>query len=82
MSSKEPFFSQFIEAQELSIKEAEQVSGGAKRRGMCGGGVVVTRKYPSDDDEGAAIGTKKYPSDDDEGPMIVTMKYPSDDDEG
>jgi len=76
MSNKEPFFSQFIEAQELSEDEAKQVSGGRWKWPP-----VMTMKYPSDDDEGAV--TLKYPSDDDEGgPIYVTMKYPSDDDEG
>ena len=71
--SKEPFFSQFVEAQELTSEETQEVSGGV--------GKAVTQKYPSDDDEGVFV-TLKYPSDDDEGPIFVTLKYPSDDDEG
>lgn len=75
MSSKEPFFSQFIEVQELADDEAQQVAGGRRCPPL------QTMKHPSDDDEGGYV-TLKYPSDDDEGPIMVTMKYPSDDDEG
>lgn len=75
MSSKDPFFSQFIEAQELADEETSQVSGGRFWPPF------QTLKYPSDDDEGGYV-TLKYPSDDDEGPIMVTLKYPSDDDEG
>jgi len=77
MSTKEPFFSQFVEAQELAEEETQQVSGGLIKRWP----PLQTMKYPSDDDEGVFV-TKKYPSDDDEGPIYVTMKFPSDDDEG
>lgn len=76
MTSKQPFFSQFIESQELSEDEIKQVSGS--------GAGMITRKSPSDDDEGGSIVTKKYPSDYDEGDngSIVTKKFPSDYDEG
>jgi hypothetical protein len=75
MTNKQPFFAQFIEAQELSNEETLNVSGGRRRPP-----IFVTLKYPSDDDEGGMV-TLKYPSDDDEG-IMVTLKYPSDNDEG
>ena len=49
--------------------------------GRLGGGVCskpVTRKYPSDNDEGVDAVTLKFPSDDEEGVEITTLKFPSD----
>jgi hypothetical protein len=57
---KKPFFARLLEAQEL-----DQVAGGTR---------FVTRKFPSDQEDGAV--TEKYPSDNDE--VAVTLKYPSD----
>jgi hypothetical protein len=62
--SRKPFFARLLEEQEL-----QDVAGGTR----------LTRKYPSDSDEGEMV-TMKYPSDSDEGEM-VTMKYPSDSDD-
>ena len=51
-----PFFGRFL--------ESEKALGESDAGRMTGGTIIVTKKYPSDDDE---IATKKYPSDDDEG---------------
>ena len=84
-----PFFIRYLEGQweELSEEEMKAVGGG---RGL------MTKKYPSDSDEGGAITTKlsdaavtlKYPSDREDGGItgklserVVTEKYPSDSDE-
>jgi hypothetical protein len=57
---RKPFFARLLEAQEL-----EQVAGGI---------TLLTRKFPSDNEEHDV--TKKAPSDSDE--VAVTLKYPSD----
>jgi hypothetical protein len=66
-----PFFTRFLEGQaceDLSEEEIASVNGGL---------AAVTKKYPSDNEEGGFV-TKKYPSDTDE---FVTLKYPSDGDD-
>lgn len=74
MNTSEPFFSQFIEAQELTEEETDQVSGGQRALPP-----IRTSKLRDCDDWGYV--TMKAPSDDDED-HYVTMKYPSDNDEG
>jgi len=74
MTSKQPFFLQFVEGQELTKDEIKQVAGGGL------GSVFEGMKKDSID---FSSFTKKYPSDDDEGSSsngIMTLKYPSDDD--
>lgn len=66
-----PFFARFLEGQsyaDMSEAEVSAVTGGAN---------FVTKKYPSDAEDGG-IATRKYPSDSDE---AVTQKYPSDGDD-
>ena len=84
-----PFFARYLEGQleDLSEEEMKAVGGG---RGW------MTKKYPSDSEEGGEITTKlrdvvmtlKYPSDGEDGgttsklsDQVVTEKYPSDSDE-
>ena len=61
-----PFFARYLEGQleELSEEEAEAV----------GGGYSLARKKHSF----SCYVTRKYPSDCDEGPIAVTLKFPSD----
>ncbi|MBD1939416.1 microviridin/marinostatin family tricyclic proteinase inhibitor [Microcoleus sp. FACHB-68] len=79
-----PFFARFLESQnieELSEEDMEAAAGGkCRKKSKCnGGGIAVTEKYPSDQEEGGDVTTTKYPSDaEDEGEVMVTMKYPSD----
>ena len=79
-----PFFARFLESQnieELSEEDMEAAAGGkGRRRSKCnGGGIGVTEKYPSDQEDGGDVTTAKYPSDaEDGGDVMVTMKYPSD----
>jgi hypothetical protein len=77
-----PFFARFLEgqsAEEMCDEEMEAVAGGKR---------AVTRKYPSDNDEGwggggGMVTTMKYPSDQEDGGGggAVTLKYPSDGDD-
>jgi hypothetical protein len=76
-----PFFARFLEgqsAEEMSDEEMEAVAGGKR---------VVTRKYPSDNEDvsggGGIVTTAKYPSDQEDGGGggAVTLKYPSDGDD-
>ncbi|MCG8411812.1 MAG: microviridin/marinostatin family tricyclic proteinase inhibitor [Bacteroidales bacterium] len=60
---KKPFFANFLENQ----IETSDVKGG---------GIVVTMKHPSDNDEGGVTPTPNFPPD-----LPVTLKYPSDNDE-
>ncbi len=67
-----PFFARFLETQlpeDLTEQEISEINGGR------GGGIAITLKYPSDNED---VVTKKYPSDSDD---AVTMKYPSDGDD-
>ena len=94
-----PFFVRYLEGQfceELSEEEMEAVGGGYRRGAInkikaddedIGGG-LVTKKYPSDAEDGGWGGpvmTEKYPSDAEDGtvfpidkPIATTLKYPSD----
>lgn len=69
-----PFFVRYLEGQleDLSQEEAESISGG-----RCGNN--LTRKYPSDNEDGIAV-TLKFPSDQEDGSEAqpVTLKFPSD----
>ncbi|MEH1941825.1 MAG: microviridin/marinostatin family tricyclic proteinase inhibitor [Nostoc sp.] len=68
-----PFFARFLEgqnAEDISDEESEAISGG---------NLIVTQKYPSDNEEGVVV-TKKCPSDNEHG-GVATRKYPSDSDE-
>jgi len=72
MTSKQPFFSQFVEGQELSENEIKQVAGGGVIDDIREVLDMITRKAPSDNDENFApldfsSFTKKYPSDNEEG---------------
>ena len=77
MTSKQPFFSQFVEGQELSEDEIKQVAGG---------GLLTTFKYPSDNDEGGSglnLGDESIQAIlEAAGLLSFTKKYPSDNDEG
>ncbi|MBW4614010.1 MAG: microviridin/marinostatin family tricyclic proteinase inhibitor [Desmonostoc vinosum HA7617-LM4] len=68
-----PFFARFLEGQsleDLSEEEMDKVGGGCR---------VMTRKYPSDQEDGHGKGgvTEKFPSDNEDG-GVVTLKFPSD----
>ena len=65
-----PFFARYLEGQleELSEEEAEAVGGGY---------FSISKKHPF-----SCYVTKKYPSDCDEGPIAVTLKFPSDWEDG
>ncbi|MBP5971188.1 microviridin/marinostatin family tricyclic proteinase inhibitor [Brasilonema sp. CT11] len=73
-----PFFARYLEGQsceDLSEEEMENIHGGyGKTSAPAKDGIVMTMKYPSDNEDG----TKKAPSDSDE---AMTQKYPSDGDE-
>lgn len=78
-----PFFARYLEGQyceDLSEEESSAVGGGT---------IVVSKKYPSDHEDGGCITSKlrdivttlKYPSDNEDGGGEYTKKYPSDSDE-
>jgi hypothetical protein len=77
-----PFFARYLEEQleDLSEEEMKAIGGGK--------GLIMTKKYPSDQEEGGEITDKlsdvavtlKYPSDQEDSGG-VTEKYPSDSDE-
>jgi Serine endopeptidase inhibitors len=74
-----PFFARYLEGQfcqDLSEEEMETVQGGITFQG----GIAVTLKYPSDNEEGGGgVITNKFPSDqEDWGGGIITNKFPSD----
>ena len=84
-----PFFARYLEGQLEDLSEEEMKAVG-------GGKGSMTKKYPSDSEEGGEITTKmsdvamtlKYPSDHEDGgttcklsDQVVTEKYPSDSDE-
>ena len=84
-----PFFARFLEGQkpEATDRKVALTGGGIlikpKRPGDTGG-IVTTKKYPSDAEDnsgGGIVTTQKYPSDSEDnsgGGIITTKKYPSD----
>ncbi|MGC9524001.1 MAG: microviridin/marinostatin family tricyclic proteinase inhibitor [Limnospira sp.] len=78
-----PFFARYLEGQLEDLSEAEMKAVGGRR------GLITTKKYPSDSEDGVGIKPiwgdipvrRRYPSDREDsgvGDMPVTLKYPSD----
>ncbi|MEO1372804.1 MAG: microviridin/marinostatin family tricyclic proteinase inhibitor [Cyanobacteria bacterium J06635_10] len=82
-----PFFARYLEGQflsEVSEEEMDEVQGGLRHIDFKD--IVVSRKYPSDHEDGSpghGIITNKFRDIEDIGPGggYVTKKYPSDVDE-
>jgi len=89
-SSNVPFFARYLEGQfltEVSESEMDEVQGGIKHINIKDiKDIVVSLKYPSDEEDGSpghGIITNKYRDIEDigSGGGFVTEKYPSDNDE-
>lgn len=82
-----PFFARYLEGQfceDVSEEEMETVHGGSTVISTpIKGGIAITLKYPSDNEDGGSGVTEKYPSDKEDcgGGVAVTKKYPSDNEE-
>jgi hypothetical protein len=89
-----PFFARFLEGQQPEATDRKVALTGdstplikPKRPGDTGG-IVTTRKYPSDAEDhtgGGIVTTRKYPSDAEDhtgGGIVTTQKYPSDAEDG
>jgi hypothetical protein len=82
-----PFFARYLEGQfceDVSEEEMESVHGGLSVISTpAKDGMVMTLKFPSDNEENGSGVTEKYPSDKEDcgGGVAVTKKHPSDNEE-